>query len=131
VKLAPQEIYKIGDDKPKADGARGTSQVQLKSGLSYSKDELDRDDKQRLRRAKKRAKSKHFNELKDMKEQRERQTSGNEKEGDRKRQRVGDVVDTLSKAKNLTVIDNKGQLRDAQGNLKKSSGAQSTNDFRL
>ncbi|KAM9924203.1 hypothetical protein OXX80_011291 [Metschnikowia pulcherrima] len=66
-----------------------------------------------------------------MKEQRERQTSGNEKEGDRKRQRVGDVVDTLSKAKNLTVIDNKGQLRDAQGNLKKSSGAQSTNDFRL
>lgn len=130
VKLAPQEIYKIGDDKPKADGARGTSQVQLKSGLSYSKDELDREDKQRLRRAKKRAKSKHFNELKEIKEQREKQKPKNE-EGDRKRQRVGDVVDTLSKAKNLTVIDKKGQLRDAQGNLKKSSGAQTSNDFRL
>ncbi|GEQ66498.1 hypothetical protein JCM33374_g161 [Metschnikowia sp. JCM 33374] len=131
VKLAPQEIYKIGDDKPKADGARGNSQVQLKSGLSYSKDELDREDKQRLRRAKKRAKSKHFNELKEIKEQREKEKPKDEKEGDRKRQRVGDVVDTLSKAKNLTVIDKKGQLRDAQGNLKKSSGAQTSNDFRL
>lgn len=130
VKLAPQEVYKIGDDKAKADGARGTSQVQLKSGLSYSKDELSRDDKQRLRRAKKRAKSKHFNELKEIKEQREK-----EKEkvlgGDRKRPRVGEAMDTLSKAKNVTVIDKKGQLRDALGNYKKAEQAPDSSRFRL
>ncbi|WPK26737.1 hypothetical protein PUMCH_004098 [Australozyma saopauloensis] len=130
IKLAPQEVYKIGDDKPKADGARGTSQVQLKSGLSYSKDELSRDDKQRLRRAKKRAKSKHFNELKEVKEQREKEnekTSG----GDRKRPRVGEAMDTLSKAKNVTVIDKKGQLRDALGNYKKAEQAPDSSRFRL
>lgn len=126
-KLAPQEVYKIGDDKAKADGARGVSQVALKSGLSYSKDELSRDDKQRLRRAKKRAKSKHFNELKDLKEQREKQKP----EGDRKRQKTGDVIDTLSKSKNVTIIDKKGRLTDVLGKLKKADGPQTGSRFRL
>lgn len=130
VKLAPQEVYKIGDDKPKADGARGVSQVSLKSGLAYSKDELSRDDKQRLRRAKKRAKLKHFNELKEAKESREKQQK-EQPGGDHKRQRVGEVIDTLSKAKNVTVIDKKGQLRDALGKLRKADGPQSGSLFRL
>lgn len=129
-KLAPQEVYKVGDDKPKADGARGVLQVQLKSGLSYSKDELSREDKQRLRRAKKRSKSKHFNELKEIKEQREKQGAPSTG-GDRKRQKVGEVIDTLLKAKNVTVIDKKGQFRDAQGNLKKAEGAQTSSKYRL
>lgn len=130
VKLAPQEVYKIGDDKPKADGACGISQVQLKSGLSYSKDELDREDKQRLRRAKKRAKSKHFNELKEIREQRNK---GKEIQqgGDRKRPRVGEAMDTLSKIKNVTVIDKKGQLRDVQGNYKKAKLAPDSSRFKL
>lgn len=128
-KLAPQEVYKIGDDKEKADGARGVSQVVLKSGLAYSKDELSRDDKQRLRRAKKRAKSKHFNELKEVREQREKQQP--QQGNDRKRQKVGEVMDTLSKAKNVTVIDKKGQLRDALGKLKKADGPQTGSRFRL
>lgn len=127
-KLAPQEVYKIGDDKVKADGARGVSQVLLKSGLAYSKDELSRDDKQRLRRAKKRAKSKHFNELKESRDQREKQAPQG---GERKRQKVGEVMDTLSRAKNVTVIDKKGQLRDATGKLKKAEGAHSGSLFRL
>lgn len=130
VKLAPQEVYKIGDDKAKADGARGVSQVLLKSGLAYSKDELSRDDKQRLRRAKKRAKSKHFNELKEAKEQRDKQQKPQEG-GDKKRQKVGEVIDTLSRAKNVTVIDKKGQLRDALGKLRKAEGPQSGSLFRL
>lgn len=130
VKLAPQEVYKLGDDKPKADGARGTSQVQLKSGLSYSKDELSRDDKQRLRRAKKRAKSKHFNELKEIKDQREKEKE-KQAGGDRKRPRVGEAMATLSKAKNVTVIDKKGQLRDALGNFKSAEQAPDSNRFKL
>lgn len=126
--LAPQEIYKIGDDKPKADGARGVKEVQLKSGLSYSKDELSTEDKQRLRRSKKRAKSKHMKEVNELKEARQKQ---NPEGGDRKRQKVGDALGDLAKAKNVTVIDKKGQMRDVKGQLKKDKGPQSGSDFRL
>lgn len=124
--LAPQEIYKIGDDKVQADGVHGRSEVQLKSGLSYSKDELTREDKQRLRRAAKRKKSKHFNQLKEAKEQREKQDGG-----DKKRQKVSDVIDTISKAKNVTIIGKKGEMTDAKGNLKKANGPQGSSNFKL
>lgn len=126
--LAPQEVYKIGDDKPKADGARGVKEVQLKSGLSYSKDELSTEDKQRLRRSKKRAKSKHMKEVNEAREQRSKQ---NPDGGDKKRRKVGDAMGDLAKAKNVTVIDKKGQMRDTQGQLKKNKGPQTGSDFRL
>ncbi|KAK8443399.1 U3 snoRNP protein [Candidozyma auris] len=126
--LAPQEVYKIGDDKPQANGAEGVKEVQLKSGLSYSKDELSTEDKQRLRRAKKRAKSKHMKEINEAREQRKKQMSDG---GDKKRQKVGDALGDLAKAKNVTVIDKKGQMRDASGQLKKQKGPQSGSDFRL
>ncbi|GBL47778.1 hypothetical_protein [Candidozyma auris] len=126
--LAPQEVYKIGDDKAQANGAEGVKEVQLKSGLSYSKDELSTEDKQRLRRAKKRAKSKHMKEINEAREQRKKQMSDG---GDKKRQKVGDALGDLAKAKNVTVIDKKGQMRDASGQLKKQKGPQSGSDFRL
>ncbi|ODV79688.1 Mpp10 protein, partial [Suhomyces tanzawaensis NRRL Y-17324] len=125
--LAPQEIYKIGDDKPAADGNKGRSSVQLKSGLSFSKDELSREDKQRLRRASKRKRSKEFNQRKELQEQRAKQES----KPSSKRQKVGDVVDTLSKAKNVTVIGKKGEMTDVKGNLKKTQGPQTSNNFKL
>lgn len=127
--LAPQEIYKIGDDKPAAKGSKGRSEVLLKSGLSYSKDELSREDKQRLRRANKRKKSKHFNERKEYQEQKQKQdttpSNGN------KRQKVSDVVNTLSNAKNVTIIDKKGELRDAKGNIRKSQKPKGSSGFKL
>ncbi|CUM57569.1 unnamed protein product [Debaryomyces tyrocola] len=127
--LAPQEIYKIGDDKPAANGSKGRSEVLLKSGLSYSKDELSREDKQRLRRANKRKKSKHFNERKEYQEQKQKQdttpSNGN------KRQKVSDVVNTLSNAKNVTIIDKKGELRDAKGNIRKSQKPKGSSGFKL
>lgn len=126
--LAPQEVYKIGDDKPQANGARGMKEVQLKSGLSYSKDELSTEEKQRLRRSKKRAKSKHMKEVNEAREQRQKQ---NPDGGDKKRQKVGDALGDLAKAKNVTVIDKKGQMRDALGQLKKNKGPQTGSDFRL
>lgn len=130
--LAPQEIYKLGDDKPKANGVAGKSEVQLKSGLSYSKEELSREDKQRLRRAAKRKKAKHFNERKELQEQENKQNDSNKQPGsDRKRQRVGEVIDTLSKAKNVTLIGNKGEMRDVKGNIKKSQGPQGSSNFKL
>ena len=127
--LAPQEIYKIGDDKPAANGSKGRSEVLLKSGLSYSKNELSREDKQRLRRANKRKKSKHFNERKEYQEQKEKQDTTPSNRN--KRQKVSDVVNTLSNAKNVTVIDKKGELRDAKGNIRKSQKPKGSSGFKL
>lgn len=127
--LAPQEIYKIGDDKPAANGSKGRSEVLLKSGLSYSKDELSREDKQRLRRANKRKKSKHFNERKEYQEQKQKQDST--PSNSNKRQKVSDVVNTLSNAKNVTIIDKKGELRDAKGNIRKSQKPKGSSGFKL
>ena len=93
--LAPQEIYKPGE---KQDG-----KVTLKSGLSYAKDELSRDDKQRLRRANKRKRAKEHS-------QRE---SPNKKSN--KKQNTNDVVSTLARAKNVTLIDKKGRHTDVKG----------------
>ncbi|CAK9440396.1 uncharacterized protein LODBEIA_P44960 [Lodderomyces beijingensis] len=127
-RLAPQEVYKIGDDAAKGNGAKGKSEVQLKSGLSYSKDEIDRDDKQRLRRANKRKKAKNFKEREEHKRQR---TMQEPKRQDGK-SNAGEVVDTLSRAKNVTVIGKKGEFRDAKGNLKKNGGGpQTSQNFKL
>lgn len=129
--LAPQEVYKIGDDKPKANGVLGRSEVQLKSGLSYSKDELSRDDKQRLRRANKRKKSKEFNHRQSLQKQRQLHQEKTQPSNPNKRQKVGAVIDTLSKAKNVTVIDRKGQLRDTKGNVKKDNGPKGSSNLKL
>lgn len=126
--LAPQEVYKIGNDKVAADGAKGRSQVLLKSGLSYSKDELSTEDKQRLRRANKRKKTKAYNEKRDILELKDKQ---NGEKNPNKRQKVGEVVDTLAKAKNVTVIGKKGELTDVKGNAKKNTGPQTSNSLKL
>jgi len=128
--LAPQEIYKIGDDKPKANGVLGRSEVQLKSGLSYSKDELSREEKQRLRRANKRKRSKEFNQKQSIQKQKEIHQQKTQPNAN-KRQKVGQVMDTLSKAKNITVIDKKGQLRDVKGNIKKDNAPKGSNNLKL
>lgn len=125
--LAPQEVYKIGNDKPQANGVQGKSEVLLKSGLSYSKDELSREDKQRLRRANKRKKAKHYNERKEYESQVDKQSGSTSN----KRQKVGDVINTLSKAKNISVIGSKGEVRDVKGNIKKSQGARGSSSFKL
>ncbi|KAI5953840.1 MPP10 [Candida margitis] len=127
-RLAPQEIYKVGDDAVKGNGVKGKSEVQLKSGLSYSKDELNREEKQRLRRANKRKKSKQFNERQEHKRQKLKQTPEQHKQ---RQSKTGEVVDTLSKAKNVSVIGTKGELRDVKGNLKKNNGPQTGNSLKL
>lgn len=126
--LAPQEIYKIGDERPSS-GVEGKKEVQLKSGLSYSKEELSRNEKQRLRRANKRKKSKEYNHRKEIKEQVNNQSSS--KEPPNKRQKTNEVINTLSRAKNLTIIGKKGEFTDAKGNLKKQRGPQTSNNYML
>ncbi|OWB67650.1 hypothetical protein B5S30_g3013 [[Candida] boidinii] len=65
--LAPQEIYKT---KSKID----KNEIQLKSGIIISKDELDRSEKQRLRRSKKR---KIHNRLKENSEKKKKISTNN------------------------------------------------------
>ncbi|KAI5951990.1 MPP10 [Candida jiufengensis] len=126
-RLAPQEIYKIGDDSKGGNGPKGKSEVLLKSGLSYSKDELDRDEKQRLRRANKRKKSKIYKE----REENKRQRTIQQPLSTSKRSSNNDVINTLSRAKNITVVGKKGEKTDIKGNLKKAIGPQTSNNFKL
>lgn len=97
--LAPQEIYKIGKSK-------NSEEIKLKNGVIMSKEELTREDKNRLRRAIKRKRSKAITE------QRKKPI---------KKSKKNDAIETLSKAKNVTIIDKKGDKSDVRGNKKNSS----------
>lgn len=103
--LAPQEIYRVG----KSDDA---NQISLSNGVVMSKDELTRDDKNRLRRALKRKRSKAI---------------ASKKQKPNKKSKNDDVIDTLSKAKNVTIIDKKGEKSDVKGNAKRDFKSGSTN----
>lgn len=103
--LAPQEIYRVG----KSDDA---NQISLSNGVVMSKDELTRDDKNRLRRALKRKRSKAI---------------ASKKQKPNKKSKKDDVIDTLSKAKNVTIIDKKGEKSDVKGNAKRDFKSGSTN----
>lgn len=99
--LAPQEVYKPGEKQ--------NGKVTLKSGLSYAKDELSRDDKQRLRRANKRKRAKEHSQ---------RESSSKKSN---KKQSTNDVVSTLARAKNVTLIDKKGRHTDVKGKERKET----------
>ncbi|ODV60211.1 rRNA-processing protein MPP10 ASCRUDRAFT_157508 [Ascoidea rubescens DSM 1968] len=107
--LAPQEIYKptVGID---------SKEVKLKSGLIISKNELSRDDKNRLRRANKRKRSKMLKSKVENKKF--------------KKNDKNDVIQTLKKA-NVTVIGKKGEKTDVYGEEKKENGPLTSNNLRL
>lgn len=106
--LAPQEVYAPG-------ASRGTNEISLKNGVVLSRDELSREDKSRMRRALKRKRSKQLAS---------KSTSSS------KRTKKDDVIQTLSSAKNVTVIDKKGEKRDVKGNVKQDDAATRQN-FKL
>lgn len=130
--LAPQEIYKVGDDRQRNVGPEGRSEVQLRSGLSIAKDEMTKEDKLRLRRQSKRKKSKEFSKRREVQQQRDQQREKLAPEGgDRKRAKVSDVISTLSKAKNVSVIGKKGEMTDVKGQRKKNEGPKGLSGFKL
>lgn len=130
--LAPQEIYKVGDDRQRNVGPEGRSEVQLRSGLSIAKDEMTKEDKLRLRRQSKRKKSKEFSKRREVQQQRDQQREKLVPEGgDRKRAKVSDVISTLSKAKNVSVIGKKGEMTDVKGQRKKKEGPKGSSGFKL
>lgn len=119
--LAPQEIYSL---KNKGNEKKAANQIQLKSGLSYSKDELSKEERLRLRRAVKRKRSKEHKHKAELKEQLAKEIP------EHKRQKR-DMMDTLAAAKNVTVIDKKGKKRDLKGNLKKDALAHESSILKL
>lgn len=106
--LAPQEIYKVGKSE-------NSNEITLKNGVVMSRDELSREDKNRLRRAAKRKRSK---------------LSAKRAEQPRKKSKTDDVLNTLTKSKNITVIDKKGAKTDVKGNIKKDNASGNIN-FKL
>ncbi|EJS43020.1 mpp10p [Saccharomyces arboricola H-6] len=101
--LAPQEVYNVG--KAEKDG-----EIRLKNGVAMSKEELSREDKNRLRRSLKRKRSKAISS------------------NSHKKSKKNEVVDTLSRARNITVINQKGEKKDVSGKSKRNaSGPDSTN----
>ncbi|QLL33507.1 hypothetical protein HG536_0E04180 [Torulaspora globosa] len=90
--LAPQEIYKV-------ERSRNMNEITLKNGITMSKDELTRDDKNRLRRAAKRKRSKTASQI------------------TKKKSKKDEVINTLAKNKNVTVINSKGEKHDVRGRV--------------
>ena len=91
--LAPQEIYSV----TKSDNS---NEIRLKDGTTMSRDELSREDKARLRRAAKRKRAKQL-----------------AKQGNSvKKSKKATIIETLSNAKNITIINKKGEKQDIKGN---------------
>lgn len=107
--LAPQEVYKIGKEG-------NTHEINLKNGMAAARDELTREDKQRLRRAMKRKRAK----------------SGTSVQGqERKKTKKDAAVSTLSKAANITVINKQGEKHDVRGKDKRSKANENIEKIRL
>ncbi|AMD22767.1 HHL003Cp [Eremothecium sinecaudum] len=95
--LAPHEIYRVGKSENK-------NEITLKNGTVMSRDELARSDKNRLRRAIKR----------------KRANAASSRDHKEKKSKKEDVLETLSKAKNVTIINKRGEKQDIKGNKKQS-----------
>lgn len=106
--LAPQEIYKVGKGE-------NPNEIKLKNNMPVAKEELARDDKQRLRRAMKRKRAK---------------SHGAGDQGTKKSKKDA-TISTLSNAKNVTVINKKGEKRDVRGNTKGGKGDENINKIKL
>ncbi|AQZ13010.1 MPP10 (YJR002W) [Zygosaccharomyces parabailii] len=107
--LAPQEVYTVRKG--------GTaSEIRLKNGMAAARDELTREDKQRLRRAMKR----------------KRASGGTAGQGnERKKTKKDAAVSALSNAKNITVINRRGEKHDVRGNVKDTKVNESINRIKL
>lgn len=106
--LAPQEIYKnSGNNKIREDD------VVLKSGLTVNKNELTKEERQRMRRSVKRKRSKL------MKQKDESNTH--------KKSKVEESIDVLkNNSKHITVVGKDGKSTDSKGKAKKQKNDENT-----
>jgi U3 small nucleolar RNA-associated protein MPP10 len=110
--LAPQEVY-----RPEASNKR---EIIGRDGLPVAKSEMTREERKRARR---REKTKHAKQA-HAKEEREKAKA--QKTGSK-----ADVMQTLKKSNNVTVIGKHGEKRDLTGNLKKEKPKPSGQNLKL
>lgn len=112
-RLAPQEVYKPGDDKV-------GKEVVTKSGMPVAREEMTREQKlRRRRREKERIKKKGLGEP-------AKAESGKEKKEREKKQLVGDL-----KKGGVQVIGRKGQVTDVEGNEVREAPRKGAASFKL
>lgn len=116
--LAPQELYKPGEDLSKE---AGKSEVVTKSGMPVARDEMTREQKlRRRRREKERIKKQGLHE-----EKKEVETSGREKKIKERKQLLGDL-----KKGGVQVIGKKG-VTDVEGNEVKEGARRGASSYKL
>lgn len=112
--LAPQELYKPGDEKSK-------TEIVTKSGMPVAREEMSREEKMsRRRRAKEKAKKAGLNKPKDQ------QVDKKEKRKTEKKQLIGDL-----KKGGVQVIGRRGVLTDVEGKDVKDSAKKSAGSYKL
>jgi U3 small nucleolar RNA-associated protein MPP10 len=112
--LAPQEVYKPGDEKSK-------TEIVTKSGMPVAREEMSREEKMsRRRRAKERAKKAGLNQPKDQKVEKK------ENKRTEKKQLLGDL-----KKGGVQVIGRKGVLTDVEGKEVKEAARKGAGSYKL
>jgi U3 small nucleolar RNA-associated protein MPP10 len=114
--LAPQEVYKPGDEKDK-------TEVVTRSGMPIAREEMSREEKaSRRRRAKERSKKEGLNKPKPVKENKEG------KKGARtgKKELMGDL-----KKGGVQIIGRRGVLTDVEGKEVKDSAKRGAGSYKL
>ncbi|KAF2184314.1 U3 small nucleolar ribonucleoprotein Mpp10 [Zopfia rhizophila CBS 207.26] len=110
--LAPQELYKPGEDKNRAE-------IVTKGGMPVAREEMTRDQKlRRRRREKERIKKAALNEPE--------KANGKDKKAKEKKQLIGDL-----KKGGVQVIGRKGQITDVEGKQVKEKAQSAAGDLKL
>ena len=115
--LAPQEVYKAGK-------AESPSEIRLKDGTVMARDELTREDKSRIRRANKRRYAKSVAVAAAT-------ASSAAQQPAKKKSKTDSVIKTLSQAKNVTIVNSKGEKYDTKGNVKAKTLKSGSSSFKL
>jgi U3 small nucleolar RNA-associated protein MPP10 len=114
--LAPQEIYRPGDEKTK-------TEIVTKSGMPVAREEMSREEKlSRRKRAKERAKKAGLNKPKQTEEQKEQK----QKQRGDKKQLLGDL-----KKGGVQVIGRKGVITDVEGKEAKDAARRGAGSYKL
>lgn len=118
--LAPQEVYKPGEEKDK-------SEVVTKSGMPVAREEMSREEKaSRRRRAKERSKKEGLNKPKPVDKEVTKDGKKSGKPSGGKKQLIGDL-----KKGGVQIIGRKGVLTDVEGKMVQDSARKGAGSYKL
>lgn len=121
--LAPQEIYRPGEDKKSKKGATdGDGIIVRKGGSSAAREEMTREEKTRRRRREK-ERIKKANQMQGSGNTEKGDSSNNIKTGKKSKDAGKEDILTQLRKGNVKVIGKKGELQDLGGKKKRNNGA--------